>query len=147
MQRTARKLVHPFLAVCVIAVACNGDSSPSGSSDDPTSAWTGDDPGTSAAVRPALAVPANTIMADVAGVLSPTASGSLTVDDRGQAHTHIPIWVPPGRAGIQPELSLEYTSGGTNGLVGVGWGLAGLSRITRCPNMRKNGAVAAPILW
>jgi hypothetical protein len=55
--------------------------------------------------------------------------------------------VPPGRAGIQPNLSLEYASGGGNGFVGVGWGLAGLSRISRCPNLRRGTSVAPPVLW
>ncbi len=80
-------------------------------------------------------------------MLAPRGDGAISVDDSGQAHTHIPIWVPPGRAGIQPTLALEYSSGGGNSLLGVGWGLVGLSRITRCPTLRKNGKVAAPVQW
>jgi RHS repeat-associated protein len=92
-------------------------------------------------------VPTNTIIPDAAGVLAPTGDGALSVGDRGDAHQHIPIWVPPGRAGMQPQLSLEYSSTGANGLVGVGWGLAGLSRITRCKALRVNGNIAPPIQW
>ncbi|HET9992764.1 MAG TPA: SpvB/TcaC N-terminal domain-containing protein, partial [Kofleriaceae bacterium] len=146
MQRL-RVLVHPFAAVFAIAVACNGDSATGTAPDDPTSAWSGDDPSTSAAVRPALTVPTNTLLADTAGVLAPQGDGGVAVDDRGQAHSHIPIWVPPGRAGIQPNLSLDYASNGGNGIVGTGWGLSGLSRISRCPSLRKYGAIAAPVEW
>jgi len=41
----------------------------------------------------------------------------------GQATTSIPIFVPPGRKGIQPSLGLTYSSFGGNGWVGVGWSL------------------------
>ena len=127
----------------LVIFACHGDGgseSPSGGGDDT--------PATPSAIAmPPLTVPANTIVADATGVLSPKGDGTISVDDRGQAHQHIPIWVPPGRAGIQPELSLEYASGAGNGLIGAGWGLAGLSRISRCPSMRKNGQPAKPIQW
>jgi RHS repeat-associated protein len=131
------------------AIACHGD----GASDEPSARLidsgtsSGTDAGTSPAPRPDLSVAPDTIVLDSAGVLAPAGDGSTSVDDRGQMHAHIPIWVPPGRAGIQPSLSLEYTSGGGNGPVGVGWGLAGLSRITRCSNLRQHGNVAPPIQW
>jgi hypothetical protein len=38
--------------------------------------------------------------------------------------------VPAGRADMQ--LALSYSSGGGNGILGVGWSLSGLSRISRC---------------
>lgn len=44
----------------------------------------------------------------------------------------IPIEVPPGRAGIEPELSLRYASSTANGALGIGWSLDGFSTITRC---------------
>jgi RHS repeat-associated protein len=132
--------VIPIIAVpLLLAVACHGAGS-SGSSSDTTST-------SSAVTRAPLTVPANTILADTSGVLAPKGDGSTSVDDRGQMHQHIPIWVPPGRAGIQPNLSLDYSSAGANGMLGVGWGLSGLSRITRCPGLRKNGAIAPPVLW
>jgi RHS repeat-associated protein len=140
MHRPSR--VIPIVAVpLLLGVACHGDGASDDTASGPATSST-----SSAVTRPDLTVPANTILADTAGVLAPTGDGSTSVDDRGHAHEHIPIWVSPGRAGIQPDLSLEYTSGGGNGLVGVGWGLAGLSRISRCPNLRKNGAIAPPIM-
>ncbi len=41
----------------------------------------------------------------------------------GRATTSIPIVVPPGRRGIQPNLSLTYSSTSRNGWLGVGWSL------------------------
>ena len=41
----------------------------------------------------------------------------------GTATTSIPIEVPPGRQGVQPDLSLVYASGNGNGWVGMGWKL------------------------
>jgi RHS repeat-associated protein len=59
--------------------------------------------------------------------------GSLSIDVMGNANYAIPIAVAPGTAGMQPELTLAYSSRGPNGPVGVGWAVGGLSAITRCP--------------
>jgi len=59
--------------------------------------------------------------------------GQFQVDDSGGANYTIPLQVPPGTAGMQPELSLTFNSRTGNGLLGVGWSLGGLSTITRCP--------------
>lgn len=48
----------------------------------------------------------------------------------GSFKTAIPIAVAPGRAGLQPSLSLQYTSGMGNGLYGMGWQLD-IARIER----------------
>ncbi|NRB68231.1 MAG: VCBS repeat-containing protein [Vibrio sp.] len=58
----------------------------------------------------------------------------------GQATYSLPISVPPGRAGHQPSLSLEYRSDSPNGMLGMGWSLGGLSSISRCgKNLEKDG--------
>ena len=49
-----------------------------------------------------------------------TGTGSFTV----------PITVPPGRNGFQPELAIEYSAGHGNGPFGMGWNLA-VPAITR----------------
>jgi hypothetical protein len=59
--------------------------------------------------------------------------GQFAVNQSGAATYTIPIQVPPGIAGIEPKLSLNYNSQSGNGLLGVGWSLGGLSAITRCP--------------
>ncbi|WP_427854352.1 SpvB/TcaC N-terminal domain-containing protein [Leptospira tipperaryensis] len=43
-----------------------------------------------------------------------------------------PIHTPSGRAGVEPKLTLSYSSTGGDGWVGVGWNL-GLGSITRTP--------------
>ena len=59
--------------------------------------------------------------------------GEFSVSSSGSAEYSIPIEVLPGTAGVQPELSLNYSSQGRNGLLGVGWSIGGLSVIHRCP--------------
>jgi len=41
----------------------------------------------------------------------------------GRAATSIPIAIPPGRRGLQPQLALSYSSSNPSGWVGVGWSL------------------------
>ena len=58
--------------------------------------------------------------------------GKFEVDQTGAATYSIPIEIPPGTAGMVPNVSLEYNSHRGDGLVGVGWSVAGLGVITRC---------------
>lgn len=64
----------------------------------------------------------------------------VTVSESGQAVYSLPIAVPPGVGGMEPKLSLVYSSGGINGPAGVGWAVQGISQITRCAKVeRANG--------
>ncbi|MFD7079078.1 FG-GAP-like repeat-containing protein [Streptomyces sp. NPDC059918] len=58
--------------------------------------------------------------------------GAWSVGPHGALSYAVPLDVPAGRAGVQPRLSLQYSGGLGNGLLGVGWSLQGLSSITRC---------------
>ena len=42
----------------------------------------------------------------------------------GTSGTSIPLPVAPARGGFSPALSISYSSGGGNGLFGMGWGLS-----------------------
>ncbi len=48
----------------------------------------------------------------------------------GTGNFTVPIALPPGRNGFQPQLSLVYSTGNGNGLFGLGWSLSilGVSR-------------------
>ena len=68
--------------------------------------------------------------------------GQFSVGATGAAVYKIPIALPPGTAGMVPTLSLDYSSQGGNGLLGVGWSLAGLPSIGRCPRtLTQDGVV------
>jgi len=60
-----------------------------------------------------------------------TTKGSFTVN-QGSATYNLKIAVPPGVAGMEPKLSLNYNSNAGNGYMGVGWHIDGVSGITRC---------------
>lgn len=42
----------------------------------------------------------------------------------GTGNYSVPISLPPGRNGFQPELSLQYSTGNGNGPLGLGWALS-----------------------
>ncbi|MGV6852207.1 MAG: SpvB/TcaC N-terminal domain-containing protein [bacterium] len=50
----------------------------------------------------------------------------------GAATYSVPIAIPPGRNGMQPSVSLNYSSRSGNGIAGVGWSLSAGSSIHRC---------------
>ena len=60
-----------------------------------------------------------------------SSSGSIDVSPTGGLTYSIPIFSSPGTAGIQPSISISYNSQMGNGLLGIGWDIAGLSAISR----------------
>lgn len=70
---------------------------------------------------------------------------SVNVNNSGESIINIPIDIPKGVNGMQPHLSLYFNSGGvsstpdnqtSNGWLGFGWNLNGISHINRCTTNR-----------
>lgn len=57
---------------------------------------------------------------------------NLSIDQSGQANAIYPIFVGVGTAGVMPTVSLQYSSAGGDGHVGVGWSITGVTVINRC---------------
>lgn len=60
-----------------------------------------------------------------------TMGGEFVVNGNGGATYNVPIEVPPGTNGVQPDISIQYNSQAGNGLLGVGWSINGISSIKR----------------
>ncbi|KZN53727.1 hypothetical protein N474_19340 [Pseudoalteromonas luteoviolacea CPMOR-2] len=59
-------------------------------------------------------------------------SGNFRVTESGAAAYSIPIALPAGITGVQPSVSLNYSSQSSDGPVALGWSLAASSSISRC---------------
>jgi RHS repeat-associated protein len=71
-----------------------------------------------------------------------TLPGAFSVSGTGEAGYTLNLVSPPGRAGMEPHLGLAYSSGGGDGVLGMGFSITGLSTITRCPaNLAADGYI------
>lgn len=59
------------------------------------------------------------------------AKASFKVGQTGRPNYKVAIKVPPGTGKMQPKLSISYLGGQTNGLLGIGYKLNGISSIER----------------
>ena len=57
-------------------------------------------------------------------------NGSFRVDESGSGTYSIPLNIPAGIAGVQPQLGFSYSSNSGDGLMGRGWSLSGASAIS-----------------
>lgn len=89
----------------------------------PTGSWN-ETGGTVADAEFAAVVPEDT---DFYGVMA----GSAGVNG-GSASYNVPVIMAPGRNGMQPSVSLSYSSSSGNGIAGLGWSLNATSKIHRC---------------
>jgi hypothetical protein len=97
-----------------------------------------------------LDVPPNSVLpteTNDEGIAAGNTAGSLQVSSDGDLVYNFPLWIPPGRNGVQPPLSLNYRSRAPNGLVGVGWSIAGLSQITRCAQTTARNGENIPVAF
>lgn len=72
-------------------------------------------------------------------------AGHFTVSANGAGTYKIPIGLPPGPHGIQPNLAIVYNSQAGVGSLGPGWQIAGLSSIARCNQTVAQDTTAAPV--
>lgn len=59
--------------------------------------------------------------------------GAFSVNEMGAAIYSIPLDLPPGINDMTPKVSINYSSQGGNGELGLGWSLSGFDSISRCP--------------
>ncbi|WP_370899703.1 RHS repeat-associated core domain-containing protein [Chryseobacterium gossypii] len=66
--------------------------------------------------------------------------GNIDVNGAGQLQFSLPIALPPGIKSVAPQVNLVYTSGSSNGVVGYGWNISGITSISRAgKNIEKDG--------
>ncbi|MCX6272067.1 MAG: FG-GAP-like repeat-containing protein [Bacteroidetes bacterium] len=73
--------------------------------------------------------------------------GSFNIGESGNASYSFPLTVAPGTAGMQPDLSLVYSSMNSNGILGYGFLLSGLSMISRSPKTYAQDYATQPVQY
>ncbi|MFZ0599124.1 MAG: SpvB/TcaC N-terminal domain-containing protein, partial [Flavobacterium sp.] len=72
--------------------------------------------------------------------------GALNVSLNGSASYTIPILVPPGINGVEPQISINYNSQrGLGGTAAKGWDIGGVSSITRIPATKFHDGKIDPV--
>ena len=68
--------------------------------------------------------------------------GNVDVSGSGQLQYTLSIALPPGIKSVAPQINLLYSGGTGNGIAGYGWGLTGITSISRIgKNIEKDGVV------
>jgi RHS repeat-associated protein len=85
--------------------------------------------------------------ATASATVAAASKGDFGVSAMGAATYHMPLSLPPGVAGLQPHLSLDYGSTSGDLFMGRGWSIGGLSVISRCPATKAVDNYTQGILW
>jgi len=72
-------------------------------------------------------------------------AGEFGVTPGGMASYAVPITVPVGTTGVQPKLTLQFSSSGNKGVMGYGSSIGGISYITRCPKDKYHDNAIDPV--
>lgn len=88
---------------------------------------------------------AQTPLPVVSGTVAGETAGSFEVSPLGAATYTIPLRVAPGIAGVQPQLSIAYSSSSGQGYLGEGFALTGLSMVSRCPSSAEIDGYRDPV--
>ncbi|QSQ18773.1 VCBS repeat-containing protein [Pyxidicoccus parkwayensis] len=81
------------------------------------------------------------------GFVAGRTTGQSGVSPDGASTYSLPLWLPVGRAGVQPELSLNYKSNAGNGPLGLGWSMSSTSQVSRCGRTYAQDGKAEPITF
>lgn len=95
----------------------------------------------------AAAVLAGSLCAPVFAAQIGSIQGQFSASPSGAASYTIPISAPGATAGLVPHVGLLYSSRGGNGLVGIGWQIAGISLIARCPPVIARDGSSGPLTF
>lgn len=74
--------------------------------------------------------------------VSASLNGTLGVDSFGTLKYSLPISIFPSINDFSPQLSIDYNGQNPDGVLGIGWGISGISSISRCfiPQKKINDA-------
>lgn len=83
----------------------------------------------------------------VAETLVGADGGAINISNAGQAAWSLKVVVPKGINGVEPNLQLTLGTGGSNGSLGVGAGLSGVSSISRCARNHEDDGYSQPVQY
>ncbi len=71
--------------------------------------------------------------------------GELSVSLNGGSNYKVPLKLPLGINGVQPEIAITYDSHAGNGLAGFGWNIGGVSVIARIASTKYHDNIIDPV--